>query len=107
MFDISLHLFVDGHHIRANFGLHREFGKLEKHPEPVLEDIPGRLVFWSCVLRSGRTEGTRCAIGPFTGLVPTTWERRGARNKDSGGADFQTVDGKTHFNSMLSHLEDK
>jgi hypothetical protein len=51
MFDSALHLFVDDHHVRTIFGLRREFGKLEKHPEPVLEDIPGRLACWACVLR--------------------------------------------------------
>jgi len=51
MHDPSLHLFVDDQHIRTLFGLRREFGKLEKRPEPALEDIPGRLACWACVLR--------------------------------------------------------
>lgn len=51
MNDPSLRLFVDDHHIRTIFGLRREFGKLEKHPGPLLEDIPGRLACWACVLR--------------------------------------------------------
>jgi hypothetical protein len=51
MHDPSLRLFVDDHHIRTLFGLRREFGKLEKRPAPVLEDIPGRLAGWACVLR--------------------------------------------------------
>ncbi len=51
MHDPSLHLFVDDHHVRTIFGLRREFGKLEKYPDPVLEDIPGRKACWACVLR--------------------------------------------------------
>jgi len=49
--DGSLHLFVDDYHIRNRFAMKRVYGKLEKHPTPVLEDIPGRLVSWACVLR--------------------------------------------------------
>jgi len=51
MHDPSLHLFLDDQHVRTLFGLRRTFGKLEKHPAPVLEDIPGRLACWACVLR--------------------------------------------------------
>jgi hypothetical protein len=51
MHDPSLHLFVDDHHVRTIFGLRREFGKLGKNPDPVLEDIPGRKACWACVLR--------------------------------------------------------
>ena len=49
--DSSLHLFVDDYHIRNRFAMKRVYGKLEKHPTPLLEDIPGRLVSWACVLR--------------------------------------------------------
>jgi len=49
--DASLHLFVDDYHIRSRFAMKRVYGKLEKHPEPVVEDMPGRGVSWACVLR--------------------------------------------------------
>jgi len=51
MHDPALHLFIDDHHVRTVFGLRREFGKLDKLPAPVLEDIPGRRACWACVLR--------------------------------------------------------
>lgn len=51
MYDPSLHLFVDDDHIRNYFALQRIFGTLEKHPEPVLADIPGRQVAWGSVVQ--------------------------------------------------------
>ena len=51
MHDPSLHLFIDDSHVRNLFGLRRTYGSLEKLPEPVLEDIPGRLACWASVLQ--------------------------------------------------------
>ena len=51
MHDPSLHLFIDDCHVRNLFGLRRTYGSLEKLPEPVLEDIPGRLACWASVLQ--------------------------------------------------------
>lgn len=51
MFDPSLHLFVDDHHVRNTFGLAREFFALLKLERPIVEDIPERLACWACVLR--------------------------------------------------------
>jgi len=49
--DSSLHLFVDDYHLRNRFAMKRVTGKLTKQAEPVVEDLPGRLVSWACVLR--------------------------------------------------------
>lgn len=51
MYDPSLHLFVDDNDIRTLLGMRREFGQLQKMAPPVLEDIPGRLACWACVMR--------------------------------------------------------
>jgi len=51
MYDSSLHLFVDDYYIRNLFAMKRTYGKLTKHPQPILEDIPGRLACWACVIR--------------------------------------------------------
>lgn len=51
MHDPSLHLFIDDCHVRNLFGLRRTYGSLEKLPEPVLEDIRGRLACWASVLQ--------------------------------------------------------
>ena len=51
MYDPSLHLFVDDHHIRNIFAMKRVFGKPQKMDAPILEDIPGRMVNWACVMR--------------------------------------------------------
>ncbi len=49
--DGSLHLFVDDYHIRSLFAMKRVCGKLKKHPDPIVEDLPGRLISWAFVLR--------------------------------------------------------
>lgn len=49
--DSSLHLFVDDYHIRSRFAMKRVCGRLEKHPTPVVTDLPGRVASWACVLR--------------------------------------------------------
>jgi hypothetical protein len=49
--DSSLHLFVDDYHIRSRFAMKRVLGKLEKHPTPLVRDLPGRVLNWACVLR--------------------------------------------------------
>ena len=54
MFDPSLHLFIDDRHVRTLFGLRREFGKIEKFPEPVLEDIRYPCVIYSADERTFR-----------------------------------------------------
>lgn len=51
MHDPALRLFIDDFHIRNLCGLERTFGVLEKAPEPVLSDIPGRLACWASVLQ--------------------------------------------------------
>lgn len=50
MYDPALHLFIDDFHIRNQFAMQRVFGRLEKHPDPVLEDISGRQATWGTVM---------------------------------------------------------
>lgn len=51
MYDPSLHLFIDDYHIRNLFALKRVYGSLVKMQQPVLEDIPNRIIGWACVIQ--------------------------------------------------------
>ena len=59
MFDPTLHLFVDDYHIRNLFALQRVYGVPEKHPTPVLSDIPGRVVGWGSVIHEPGSDGSQ------------------------------------------------
>lgn len=51
MHDPALHLFVDDYHIRNAFAMKRVFGKLDKQPHPLVEDLPDRRACWATVMR--------------------------------------------------------
>ncbi len=71
--DSSLHLFVDDYHIRNRFAMKRVYGKLEKYPEPVVEDMPGRGISWACRRRGRqyRRSGNNPGRGPFLSQWPS------------------------------------
>lgn len=78
--DTSLHLFVDDWHIRSRFAMKRVFGKLEKHPTPLVKDLPGRLFNWACVLREPEGKfrvwyNSACAVSAHEMATAGVWGR--------------------------------